>query len=217
MPRPGVSYEATWPYLLQREFSSWDWVNLARRSSTTTRLMTDGDEGADCLEFYAPDGVILHLGICDCAPRLYPHGSIFQHLVYHLPGNLGRRISDLLERYRGRRTGNALVNERQFRANLENYLRRCKEADVAVIALEIMPVGEEMIGKNPEIVDQIEKYNRIYRDIEASSRHIKVVKTFYTTANVEQFTLDGYHFNELGNQRTACALVKAIKKVCSAR
>lgn len=217
LPRPGVTYQSTWPYLLQREFTNWDWVNLARRSSVTTRLVTDGDSGADCLEFYEPDGVIIHLGICDCAPRLYRQGSIFQHLVYRLPGNLGRRISDLLEKYRGRRTGNALVDERRFRANLENYLRRCKDAGVTVIALEIMPVGEEMIGKNPRIVDQIEKYNRIYRDLADSSGHMKIVKAFDAAANIEQFTLDGYHLNQQGNHRTACALVDVIKEACSAR
>jgi len=217
LPRPGVTYQATWPYLLQREFPNCDWVNLARRSSVTTRLVTDGDSGADCLEFYAPDGVILHLGICDCAPRLYRQGSIFQHLVYRLPGNLGRRISDLLESYRGRRADNALVGERQFRTNLENYLQRCKEAGVKVIALEIMPVGKEMIGKNPGIVGQIEKYNRIYRDFAASSGHMKVVKIFDAAANIEQFTLDGYHLNEQGNRLVYCSLVDAIKEARSAR
>lgn len=213
LPRLGVSYEDTWPYLLQREFTNWDWVNLARRSSTSTRLVTDGDAGADCLEFYAPDGVILHLGICDCAPRLYRQGSIFQHLVYRLPGNLGRRISDLTERYRGRRADNAWVGERQFRANMENYLRRCKDVGVTVIALEIMPVGEEMIGKNPGIVDQIEKYNRIYRDLEASSGHMKVIKVFDMETSIELFTLDGYHLNEQGNSYTASAIKKALLEV----
>lgn len=217
LPRPGVAYQATWPYLLQREFTNWDWVNLARRSSVTTRLVTDGDSGTDCLELYEPDGVILHLGICDCAPRLYRQGSIIQHLVNRLPGNLGRRISDLLEKYRGRRTGNAMVGERQFRTNLENYLRRCKEAGVTVIALEIIPVGKEMIGKNPEIVGQIEIYNRIYRDIEASSSYLKVVKAHYATANIEQLTLDGYHLNEQGNRLVYRSLVDAIKEARSTR
>jgi acyl-CoA thioesterase I len=213
LPRPGVSYEATWPYLLQREFANWDWVNLARRSSTTSRLVTDGDAGADCLEFYAPDGVILHLGICDCAPRLYRQGSIFQHLVYRLPGNLGRGVSDLIESYRGRRASNALVGTNRFRANLENYLRRCKDSDVKVIALEIMLVGEEMIGKNPGIVEQIEKYNRIYRDLEASSGHMKVVNVFDMETNIELFTSDGYHLNVMGNSYVASAIEKALLEV----
>lgn len=217
LPRPGVAYESTWPYLLQREFANWDWVNLARRSSVTTRLVTDGDSGADCLEFYAPDGVIIHLGICDCAPRLYRSGSIIQHLVYRLPGGLGRRITDLLEKYRGRRTGNALVDKKQFRSNLENYLRRCKNAGVAVIALEIMPVGKEMIGKTPGIVEQIEKYNRIYRDLAASSGHVTIVKVFDSAANIEHITLDGYHLNQQGNHRTARVLADVIKEAFLAR
>lgn len=212
LPRPGVSYEATWPYLLQREFTNWDWVNLARRTSTTNRLVTDGDAGADCLEFYAPDGVILHLGICDCAPRLYKQGSIFQHLIYRLPGKVGRSINNLIERYRGRRTSNAFVGTNQFIANLKNYLRRCKDSGVKVIALEIMQVAEEMIGKNPGIVEQIEKYNFIYRQLEASSDYFRVVKVFDTTTKIEQFTLDGYHLNEQGNRRTAQVLIGVIQE-----
>lgn len=212
LPRPGVPYEATWPYLLQRGFADWDWVNLAKRAATTQRLVTDGDAGSDCLENYQPDGVILHLGVCDCAPRLYRQGSLLQHLIYRLPGTLGRNISNLIERYRGRCVSNALVGESQFKANLENYLQRCKESGVSVIALMIMPVGGEMISKNPEIVTQIERYNRIYRELESTSGHLKVVSVFGTDVNIESYTLDGYHLNEHGNLRTAQSLIEVLQR-----
>lgn len=213
LPRPGVPYEATWPYLLQREFAEWDWVGLAKRSSTTTRLVTEGDAGSDCLESYAPDGVILHLGICDCAPRLYRQGSVLQHLIYRLPGSLGRNISNLIERYRGRSIRNAWVTEVQFRANLENYLQRCKALGVRVVALEIMPVGREMIDKNPEIVSQINNYNCIYREIEAVSSQMRLVQVLAPEVPIETFTTDGYHLNEKGNQQTAQSLVDTIRQI----
>ena len=213
LPRPGVPYEATWPYLIERKFSDWDWVNLARRTSTTKRLVTDGDAGADCLEFYEPDGVILQLGICDCAPRLYRQGSVMQHLIYRLSGNIGRNISTLFERYRGRLVSNAMVSADQFRINLENYLQRCKRSETKVIVLEIMPVGEDMVSKNPEIVIQIDRYNRIYRELESNSNHMKVVRVFEMGENIESFTIDGYHLNELGNLRAERALLETLVRL----
>lgn len=212
LPRPGVRYEATWPYLLQERFIDWDWVNLANRSSTTRRLVTDGDVGSDCLEAYAPDGVILHLGICDCAPRLYRHRSILQHLIFRLPSSLSSKINRYVERILGRQISNAIVSADWFRANLENYLQRCNKSGTQVIALEIFPVGGEMLGKNPEITSQIVQYNRIYRELELLHANLRVLSVFEQDEKIDEFTVDGYHLNDLGNEQVAMALKKCLPK-----
>ena len=67
-----------------------------------------------------------------------------------------------------------------------------------------------MISKNPEIVNQIDCYNRIYRELESIPNHMKIIKIFEPEESIESFTIDGYHLNELGNLQTAAALVKAL-------
>lgn len=212
LPRPGVGYQETWPYLLQRNFTEWDWVGLAQRSSTSKRLVTDGDAGKDCLEFYEPNGVILHIGICDCAPRLYRFGSICQKIVYRLPSILGRLISVLVERYRGRQVSNALVRPKEFKTNFENYLQRCKKFDVNVIALEIMPVGQKMINKNAAIVTQIKIYNRILHELQSQFDNLYVERIFNEDCDIDSYTTDGYHLNALGSRLTAEVLSEVIKR-----
>lgn len=72
-------YEDTWFYNLKQNFPDYDFISFFKRQLTTDVLVKMGGgkegvdkmpNGADCLEFYKPDIVVLQLGIVDCAPRL---------------------------------------------------------------------------------------------------------------------------------------------------
>ncbi len=214
LPRPGVPYECTWPFLLQERFAHWDWINLARRESTTDRLNTDGDgSGGDCLEFYEPDGVILHLGICDCAPRLYRRRDPLQYVIFNLPGGLGRRVTNLVERHIGRKVRYAWVGPEKFEANLEKYLGRCRRFGTRVVALEIMPVDGDILKKNPEIVGRIALYNEIYRRVESRHPDFHVVRIFEPGVSMKDHAVDGYHLNREGGLLVAQGLERVLSRI----
>tara|TARA_B110001452_G_scaffold119986_1_gene99552 strand:+ start:11406 stop:11687 length:282 start_codon:yes stop_codon:yes gene_type:complete len=78
LPGRSNKYEDTWIFKLKKRYTNWDFITFFKRALTTNVLieMGGGDEnypnpeGADCLEHYLPDKVIIQLGIVDCAPRL---------------------------------------------------------------------------------------------------------------------------------------------------
>ena len=72
-------YEDTWFYKIKMEYPEYDFISYFKRQLTTDVLTTMGGgeggvdkwpKGADCLEAYAPEVVIVQLGIVDCDPRL---------------------------------------------------------------------------------------------------------------------------------------------------
>ena len=76
MPRPSeqpisLLYEETYPYLLKKQLNNeYEIINRGRRSNTVIDQCNDQNIFDDILYFY-PKFVVVHLGICDCAPRLF--------------------------------------------------------------------------------------------------------------------------------------------------
>lgn len=213
LPRQDVPYDATWPYLLQKYFPDVDWIVLARRASTTDRLHTDGDKGADCLEFYQPDGVILQLGVCDCAPRLFRRGSIVSQIVFRLPFGLNRWISTGVERIFGRSVKNAWVGVDKYSENLTRYLERCRRYNVRVLALAVFPVGKRVISKNPVICEQIAEYNQVLIRLAEVFENFHLISMWDDTVPVDDYYVDGYHLNRLGAELVANRITCSINNV----
>ncbi len=211
MPRPGLGYEHTWPKLLADALPDIDWICRAARASTTERLVEDGEGGADCLEFYAPDIAILQLGICDSAPRLLNRRSMLTQLIYRLPFGLNHRISNWLEQHVGRQVRHAWVSPEQFRENLGNYVTRAAAAGTHVFAVHVFPAGSRVLLRNPKINAQIDAYNCIYDDLAKRHSNFTSIKVFQPNENADSFYLDGYHLNEQGGRRLVQALEKSIR------
>ena len=81
MPRPGVDYEDTWVYKLIEALPEFEFIDKTKRASTSERLVTEGGDninpyGADLLEHYMPDIVVMQIGIVDCAPRYIKRGGL---------------------------------------------------------------------------------------------------------------------------------------------
>jgi acyl-CoA thioesterase-1 len=94
LPGHHNKYEDTWFYKLKKEFPGHDFISFFKRQLTTEILVTIGGgekiegafpTGADCLEHYMPEIVIIQLGIVDCAPRLINEKSFLWKIVRRLP------------------------------------------------------------------------------------------------------------------------------------
>lgn len=209
LPRPGLAYEATWPYRLQRRYLDSDWVALARRGSTSERLITDGDGGGDTLEFYQPDGVVLQIGICDCAPRLF--GPWTDRVVRRLPTTLANVCIHWKKRCFGRSSTNVLVTPAHFQANLDCYFGRCQKFGVQILMLPIFPPSQVMREKNPSIQVEVDKYNTILEQL-AGKYACLTLLSGYALNEASLYTMDdGYHLNELGNEFVFNQIVRALE------
>lgn len=213
LPRPEVPYERTWPYLMQKKFPSIDWINRSMRTAMTDRLNTEGGgAGEDCLEWFAPDTVILELGIVDCAPRAFSKGLLSDYLLPKLPSDIRNAIYQWKIKLTGRSSKNAWVTKKQFESNIQKYLERCKKRKASVIALGILPAGAEMRNKNPRIQDSIDDYNHV---LETAMKEYKLghwVPPFEKDKS-ENMTTDGYHINQDGHEWVVSQLSPLVEKL----
>jgi len=205
LPGHDNSYEDTWFYKLKTGFPNIDFISVFRRGITTQILVTEGggyDDfpmGADCLEFYEPQIVVLNLGIVDCAPRLL---NRFGNLtIRFLPNFAKKRFIELFKKIRGRRSSNTLVSKEQFQYNLTNFFERCLVSDVKILIVLCIPVPDrKMISKNPGIIKNVEEYNNILHQIVVKYPFIKALSPLDSQKYTEDIFEDGYHPNPLGNQ-----------------
>jgi lysophospholipase L1-like esterase len=204
LPRGDVAYEHTWPAIVAQRMPAVTWINLARRLSTTERLNGEGNQGADCLEFYGPDLVVLQLGIVDCAPRVLHRRTAA--VVYRLPFGLGTRLTSWLERRRGRKVTNCFVPLPEFERNLRHYLDRAASAGAIVIAIAVLPASRPLVAKNPAVAAQIDRYNAVLDRLAAQVPHLRVLHALKGLASIDECFVDGYHLNEQGARRIAAGL-----------
>jgi lysophospholipase L1-like esterase len=215
LPRPDVSYEHTWPAMLAERLPGIAWINRAQRLSTTERLNDEGNQGADCLEFYLPDIVILQLGICDCAPRVLHRRTAA--VVYRLPFALGTRLSAWLERRRGRKTGNCLVPLQRYEANLRAYLARAAAHGARVIAISILPASRSLASRNPRVAGQIAAYNSVLDRLALEYQGFRVLHPFHAVASIDDLFIDGYHLNERGARLIATGIEPLAREAIAPR
>lgn len=117
LPGHTNTFEDTWFYKLSESFDNLRFVSIFRRAITTDILVTEGGgdkvdnlpKGADCLEFYNPNIVVLQLGIVDCAPRLLTNFD--KIIIKLLPQNKYQFYLRLVKKFRTRKKTNTRVKK----------------------------------------------------------------------------------------------------------
>lgn len=197
MPRDESRWDVCWPHLFMRAYPCNEYILRSVRYSTTQRLAMEGVDGKECLEWYCPDFSIIQLGICDCAPRLFPKASYFKMLI----DRCGGITQDIFYRYAesllGRKQKNAWVNVVDFEDNIKSYFTRAVKNGVKVIVISIFPPGKNVTTRNPKIVQSVELYNDKLRNL------CKLFGMYFVEPYVplrsDNYTIDGYHLNALGH------------------
>jgi lysophospholipase L1-like esterase len=200
-------YEDTWFYLLKREFPTFDCLSFFKRQLTTDVLTTMGGgeigvdkwpKGADCLEAYMPDFVILQLGIVDCAPRLL--NTFDKRILKLIPSRLSSSYIRFIKTLRSRKTTNTYTSIEQFRKNWENYLKRTVKNNTKVIIISISLPDEIFLQKNPKTIKNVNIYNDFL--LQLGSSYGNVCVTIPLDPRNYNFPIyeDGYHPNSTGNR-----------------
>lgn len=205
LPRENLNYEKTWIYKLKSNFQ-FDFVTLFQRAITTEVLVNWGGngknitKGADCLEFYKPDIIILQLGIVDCAPRLFPTGSLEKKIVSILPPAIRNNYIAFVKKTRKRKENKVDVPIEKFKHNVITYIERCIKCEVKkIIVIGICYPGKEMTSINPLIGKNVDKYNTIYQKIEKEYPIVSLINPLDGRKSDKKIFIDGYHPNELGH------------------
>ena len=117
-----------------------------------------------------PDVLILHLGINDCAPRVFRKGStsiLLRPWFQRLTRGAGMRAIHVLRPLICRARRLVYVEEEDFESNLRTLLDRVTAADPACVplAIAISDKPQSMERRSPGYRANVARYNRVLRRV----------------------------------------------------
>ena len=218
-----IAYEATYPYLLdqslRRRFPSESpmVIERAMRRRTIEYVL---DEWYELVDLRKPAVVVVHVGIVDCAPRVFLRRE--RQFVANLrPAFLRESILHGVHRHRRR-----IVNMRKkvyvpverFTALVDQVIKRAKQSRVrSLVMVNIITPPVEMEERSPGFVANVGVYNKILKSHAEGGRiHLIDLDGMIKEAGgVQQLTVDGIHINETGHAMLAEAIENHVLKFLS--
>jgi len=209
------TYEDTWFYKLKIEFPKFDFISFFKRGITTEMLVTMGGGeggidnwpfGADCLEAFCPDIVIVQLGIVDCAPRLL--NTLDRVVVKIIPKYLKSLYIKLVKLTRNRKTKNTIVSLDKFRSNWINFMNRAIKINTRILVISISLPDSSFSAKNSTIHLNVNKYNNSLFQL-AKEYNFSITPVLKSNNYNQPIYEDGYHPNVYGHE----IIFNEIKKI----
>lgn len=172
LPRPGiVDLKQRYIYLLEewwrkRGESEIFIINRARGGATIDQLFDTfkEDEGYVTGE---KDMLILHEGICDCAPR--PVSKSIRRVISRLPGFIRTKIITWLHNNRARLLKNGSVNylveKPAYRKILKEWLTQAVKSFKAIYIFTIADTNDTTESHSPGFRNSITAYNDIIKQV----------------------------------------------------
>jgi lysophospholipase L1-like esterase len=229
LPRPEVRYTDTYPVrlslLMGNEFMV---VSRARRNNTVMEqclLTGKGYAVEEVVYMYETRYFIIHLGIVDCAPRLFSLNeqrffSALSELPYGIYANNIRRpiikLKSSHRRFFTKRFPKVYVNKDAFAGGLSSLLNTIETKTLAkkVLIINIADTNSENKYRSFGFGENIRNYNEIIHAVSRShSNQVKVIDIYTETAKNSHLLLpDGIHFSAKGHEVIADYIYRDISK-----
>ena len=206
-PEP-VLVDESWPYLLTSELLSIANSSISFYYHCLHGLTTDAvvDHLQGVLGAYAPDMVIIQVGIVDCYPRALKKNELA--LLSRLP-LLNKIFQRLIKKYYRQlvaRRNIHYVDIEKFESNSYRIFNYYKNIEIAVIP--IAPPSDAFVVKNPKVLDSISKYNSVLQRVYGQF----FLGEMYNTKSISDlFLSDNYHLSVVGNRHVVDVLLEKYR------
>lgn len=227
MPRQegegNIPFEATYPYLLdqslRRQLGKQAPVIIERgmRRRTIEYVL---DEWFELVELRAPDVVVVHVGIVDCAPRVFLRRE--RQFVENLrPAVLRNFVLNFVRKHRRavvRMRGRAYVPPQRFRALVAQVIQKAKQDRLRLLVfVNIIAPPAAMEERSPGFNENVATYNQILQE-QAQGEGIRLIdlnQLISAGGGSEKLTIDGIHINEAGHAMLAREIENHIMSLSS--
>jgi lysophospholipase L1-like esterase len=213
-----IPYEATYPYLLDQSLRRQSnqrapWIiERGMRSRTIESVL---DEWFEMVELRGAEVVVVHVGIVDCAPRVFmPRERAFVERLR--PARVRVRFLDFVHRHRRRiiqMRGRVYVPAWKFKARVEEVVRRARASGVrSLVFINIIEPPSQMEERSPGFRRNVEDYNRILQ-AQADGQGVHLIdldRLIREGGGPEELTVDGIHVNRTGHRMLAQELERHL-------
>lgn len=213
-----IAYEATYPYLLDqslRQQLAQRAPFIIERGMRSRTIEQVREEWFEMVELRAADVVIVHIGIVDCAPRIFlPRERAFVQKMR--PARLRVRFLNFVHKHRRRiieMRPRVYVPVEKFRHAVEEIVKKARACGVrSLIFVNIIAPPEQMEQRSPGFRQNVEDYNRILQS-QVNEQWIRVVdlnNLIRQNGGPDRLMVDGIHINEAGHRMLAQELERHI-------
>ena len=213
LPRPDyVALGQRYIFLLQKWFrerrNEEVFIIDRSRGGATIKVLFEIFEEDEGYFKAKKDILILHEGICDCAPRPIP--LAFRNFISILPDFMKIRIIGLLHRNRARLLKSGLifylVGKKEFEHILKEWLEKAANNFERIYIFNIAPTNDQIESHSPGLGKSIKAYNEILRRVVTSldDSRIDLIDMYSVIAN-SAYSLDELIIKEDGHHLTALA------------
>lgn len=199
-------YDDTYPFLIKSILEEHEVISRHKRTNDTKKQLS-GQCIFDDIEMINPDFMVVHLGIVDCAPRLFSRAE--NAILKMLPIYVRSRIINISSRYRYYLTKmfkKKYVSINEYQKNIELFEGLSKKNNINLIFIEIIKTNEINEKKSYRFKESIELYNS------ALLKACQVYKRPLVRYNYPNNYLleDGIHLNKIGSKYIADRVVEII-------
>lgn len=203
-----VEYEDTYPYLLNKRLVNFEIISRHVRANDTTRQLSEQNVFDD-IEMLKPNYLVVHLGIVDCAPRVF---SKIEHAIINLlPIRINKIILSVTSKYRIILTKlfqKVYVKPEKYKSNLIKLIEISEKKSIQLIFIAILKTSEENIKKSYKFKENIEQYNFILKEL-CNLRNISLIEYVYPN---DYLLPDGIHINKNGNLFLVNEIIRKVIK-----
>lgn len=222
LPRPedigDTPHEATYPYLLdqalRREAPDHQVIERGMRRRTINDVLADWRE---MVEFRRPDILVVHVGIVDCAPRVFLRRESdfianlrfvsLREFITNFAHNHRRRIVTLRRR--------VYVTAQVFEAQVREVCERARTLGIkSLVFINIIKPPDSLEQRSPGFQLNVDTYNRILQTV-AQEQGVHLVDLNRLVANddgTKAVLDDGIHLTREGHKILARELEKHVLK-----
>jgi lysophospholipase L1-like esterase len=214
----GIAYENTYPYLLELRLRRSIRNDIPIIIERGMRLRTIEDvlqDWFEMVELRSPDVILIHVGIVDCAPRIFLRRE--RRFVERLrPAVLRQSILNFVHKHRStiiRRRPRVYVPPERFRdlvTQVMDKAERCRLRSLVFVTILMPP--ESLERRSPGFMGNVRIYNQILQELaaERGARLIDINAVIGPLGGTDKLTVDGIHLNEAGHALLATEIERHI-------
>jgi hypothetical protein len=202
LPRKEVEYEDTWFYLLKQKYNEHEFIDYFTRALLMPQTKTLFEQYYRC---YKPNLVIWESGMTDCAPRIIVEKKWYWHWIISVSKSLHfESVFWTIAKMVFKRSPNRVYTPiEDFEKYAEILIRNFIGIGVEkIILLQIEPIGTLAQNKSPYWMNNIDRYNKVYRKLSEKYFDKVVLISPKKDATDDCYIEDGYHPNKKGMQMT---------------
>ncbi len=211
-PLECINYEDTYGYLVKKSLGKDYDVIIRTRRANDTNMQSDIDHLVYDIKQFEPDLVFLHLGIVDCAPRLF--NRLEKIFVKHcLPPFLNKRVVKFFSKRRYFFTKNfpkSYTKINDFEKNIQKIIDCIKSVGAEPIIINIAKTNPKKAARSYHFMESIQNYNGVLSKI-SEKNNCKIIDMYsITKENPDSLIIDGIHLSKKGSRTLSNKIVEMV-------